>query len=292
MASFHTTDRSSELPPVDEHIAPLEMPYEVLDGKLVRVSRSSPEHARRQSKISALLEAHVARRFQVASDMLTRTSERNDFASDVSVFPRARDPETGGRQLEHMAFEVVSSQTMAFVGRKARKLVRRGVRRVFAIQTKRDRALEWSRTRRCWEELDPTSYIEDLSLAVALPVAALLTAVEADDEIARALILKGNRVFAASLAEGKAKGRAEGKARGRAEGKVQGWAEGRAEGLAEALLAMLAARGIRITKAARDRIREERGVARLRAWIGRASKCTSLNELFAASRMRRQRSVR
>ncbi|MGH9888695.1 MAG: Uma2 family endonuclease, partial [bacterium] len=178
MASFHTTDRSSELPPVDEHIAPLEMPYEVLDGKLVRVSPSTPEHARCQSKISALLEAHVARSFQVASDMLTRTSEKNDFASDVSVFPRVRDPETGGRHLEHMAFEVVSSQTMAFVGRKAAKLVRRGVRRVFAIQTKRDRALEWSRSRRRWEELDPTSNIEDLSLAVPLPVAALLTAAE------------------------------------------------------------------------------------------------------------------
>src|ERR1043165_8791105 len=188
MASFHTTDRRSELPPVGEHIAPLEMPYEILDGKLVRVSPSKPVHARRQSKISALLEAHVARRFQVASDMLTRTSQTNDFAPDVSVFPRGRDPETGGRHLEHMAFEVVSSQTMKFVGRRAAKLARRGVRRVFAIQTKRDRALEWSRKRRRWEPLDPTSYIEDPCLVVPLPVAALLTAAEADDDIARALI--------------------------------------------------------------------------------------------------------
>src|SRR5205809_7867384 len=130
--AFQTTDRRSELLPVDEHIAPLEMPYEILDGKLVRVSPAKPVHARRQSKISALLEAHVARRFTVACDMLTRTSENNDFAPDVSVYPRARDRQTGGRQLEHMAFEVVSTQTLKFVGRKASKLARRGVRRVFA----------------------------------------------------------------------------------------------------------------------------------------------------------------
>jgi Uma2 family endonuclease len=285
--AFHTTDRSSELLPVDEHIAPLEMPYEVLDGKLVRVSPSNPAHARRQSKISALLEAHVARRFQVASDMLTRTSATNDFAPDVSVFPRGRDPQTGGRHLEHMAFEVVSSQTMAFVGRRAAKLARRGVRRVFAIQTKRDRALEWSRRRRRWEPLDPTSYIEDPSLAVPLPVAALLTAAEGDDEIARALILKGNRVIEASLAKGKAKGRAEGRAKGRAEGRAKGRAEGKAEGLADALLATLAARGVRVAKAARARIRGERDVARLLAWISRASTCESVRELFAARRARR-----
>lgn len=88
--------------------------------------------------------------------MMLACADHNDFAPDVSVFPRGRDPETGGRHLEHMAFEVVSSQTMTFVGRRAAKLARRGVRRVFAIQTKRDRALEWSRKRRRWEPLDPT----------------------------------------------------------------------------------------------------------------------------------------
>jgi hypothetical protein len=171
-----------------------------------------------------------------------------------------------------MAFEVVSTQTLAFIGRKAAKLARRGVRRVFAIQTRRDRALEWSRSRRRWTVLDPTSYIEDLSLAVPLPVAALLTAVEGDDEIARALILKGNRVIKASLAEDKAQGKAEGKA------------EGRTEGLAEALLAMLAARGLRVDDAARARICEERDVTRLLAWIGLASACKTIGELFAARR--------
>jgi hypothetical protein len=59
-------------------------------------------------------------------------------------------------------------------------------------------------------------------------------------------------------------------------------------GLAEALLAMLAARGIRVTKAACGRIGEERDVARLHEWIGRATRCASLRELFAAGRARRK----
>ncbi len=33
-------------------------------------------------------------------DMPTRTSEKNDVAPAASVFPAARNPETGGRKLE------------------------------------------------------------------------------------------------------------------------------------------------------------------------------------------------
>lgn len=83
--------------------------------------------------------------FDVASDMLTRLTETDDAAPDVSVFPVARDEATGGRQIEQLAFEVLSTEPLVDSGRKAAKLVARGVRRVIAIDVERRRAFEWSR---------------------------------------------------------------------------------------------------------------------------------------------------
>ena len=71
--------------------------------------------------------------------MLTRTSETSDIAPDVSVFPRARDEVTGGRQLEQLAFEVVSTERLSHAADKAQRLVDRGVRRVFAVDATRKR---------------------------------------------------------------------------------------------------------------------------------------------------------
>lgn len=65
--------------------------------------------------------------------MLTRTSRQSDFAPDASVFPEERDPVTGGRKLEELAFEVASTQRLANATRKARGLAARGVRRVFCL---------------------------------------------------------------------------------------------------------------------------------------------------------------
>ena len=97
------------LPAVDERLAAPESGVEVVDGEVVDVSPSDERHGRRQSKLSSLLEAHVAEGWFVAADMLTRTSTRNDQAPDASVYPAARDSETGGRQLEVLAFEILDS---------------------------------------------------------------------------------------------------------------------------------------------------------------------------------------
>jgi hypothetical protein len=91
-----------DLPPVDTRLVAPESRYEIEDGRVRYVAPADEPHATRHSKLSALLEAHVADDFDVASDMLTRTSELEDFAPDASVFPRARNPETGGRQLEQL----------------------------------------------------------------------------------------------------------------------------------------------------------------------------------------------
>src|SRR5512140_2066170 len=138
--------------------------------------------------------------------MLTRTSETGDVAPDVSVFPRARDPRTGGRQIEQLAFEIVSTESLGHAGRKAGKLVTRGVRRVFAIDVERARALEWSASLETWSMLEPGGFLEDPVFAAPLPIDALVRAAETDDAVARALLIKRNAVIEAARAQDRAEG--------------------------------------------------------------------------------------
>jgi Uma2 family endonuclease len=274
-----------EHPPVDARLVASEARYEIHDGVLVHVAPADELHGTRHSKISALVEAHVGSEFDVACDMLTRTSETSDVAPDVSVFPCARSPETGGRQLEQLAFEVVSTQSLGDAGRKAAKLVARGVRRVFAIDVERTRGLEWSGAPGSWRALDVSASIEDSALAVALPIEPLVHAAKIDDAVARALLGKRNPVLEAvrarDVAAATARALAEGKREGLAEGKREGLAEGAARGRAEALLVMLAAHGVALDSADRARILGERDPDRLDRWIARATSCTNLTDVFA-----------
>jgi Uma2 family endonuclease len=265
MPSCDAPHADPELPDIDERLVAPENRYEILDGAIVHVAPAHEPHAIRHSKISALVEAHVAPELDVASDMLTRTSEIDDIAPDVSVFPSARDPRTGGRQLEQLAFEVVSTESLGHAARKAEKLARRGVRRVFAIDIERGRALEWSPALGTWSMLDATAQIEDPALAVPLPIAALLHAAKADDAVARALIARRNPEIEAVRAKDRAEGLEEGIARGKA----------------EAVVELLGARGLAVSAAERDRILGERDAARLARWMVRAIGCAAVAELFA-----------
>src|SRR5437870_390299 len=76
---------------------------------VVYVPPADPPHGERQLQLCALIEAHTGSDFEAASDLLTRTSKRDDVAPDVSIYPKARHPRTGRRQLEQLAFEVVST---------------------------------------------------------------------------------------------------------------------------------------------------------------------------------------
>lgn len=250
-----------ELPDIDERLVAPETPYEILDGEVIYVPPCDPPHGTRHADVLAVMSAHASPEFRIACDMLTRTSRLDDFAPDVSVFPRAPDPRTGGRQLEHLAFEIVSTQTIAHAGRKAEKLVGRGVRRVFAINVERDRVLEWSRELGTWQMLDRHDVLVDRALAVDLPVAALLDAAPIDDAVARALVARNNQV----LEEARSRDRAEARSRDRA----------------EAILEVLAARGVAICEGERARVLDEPDRARLTRWLARAATCASAAELFA-----------
>jgi hypothetical protein len=215
-----------DLPDIDDRLVTPETRYEMRDGELVYVSPADPPHAERHLQLCALIEAHTGRGFEAGCDLLTRTSKVDDVAPDVSVYPDTPDPETGRRQLEQLAFEVVSTQELRDAGEKAAKLVGRGVRRVFAIDIEKSRALEWSAARGAWRALDPAGHIADPALEVALPVEALIHGAKADDAVARALVAKRNPVIEAVRAEGEAQGLARGEAQGLARGEAQGLARG------------------------------------------------------------------
>jgi Uma2 family endonuclease len=259
------SNASTELPAVDERLVAPDCGYEIDDGKLLRVPPALEPHADRHSKLAALLEAHAAGEFNVAIDMLTRTSQTSDLAPDASVYPRVRDPKTGGRQLEHLAFEVVSTESLGHAGGKAASLTGRGVRRVFAIDVERTRAFEWSRELETWSILDGNASIIDPALAVPLPVRALLQAAKTDDAVAAALLAKRNPVLEAALDDAEARGVARGEARG----------------MARSVLAVLASRELTLSPHEQEQILRERDPARLTLWLARAASCASAAELLA-----------
>jgi len=88
--------RKKDLPPVDARLVAPESRYEIQDGRVRYVAPADEPHGTRHSIVQALIEAHAADAYAVACDMLTRTSKTDDMAPDVSVFPRERDPKTGG----------------------------------------------------------------------------------------------------------------------------------------------------------------------------------------------------
>jgi len=269
-----------ELLDIDDRLVEPETPYEMLDGELVYVSPADPPHGKLHLQLAALIEAHTGFAFEAAADLLTRTSKGDDVAPDVSVYPDAPHPETGDRQLEQLTFEIVSTESLSHAARKAAKLTRRGVRRVFAIDIERSRVLEWSTPRRGWRELDASGHIEDPALEVPLPIEAMIHAAKADDAVARALLARHNPVLEARLAERHDQGVREGLARGVEEGLARGVAHA-ARALADAVLAVLAARGIAMSEAERARIVDERDLARLQRWLIGAATCAEAHELWA-----------
>ena len=250
----------SELPAVDERLVAPESGYEIDDGKLVRVPPCEEPHGDRHSKLAALLEAHVAEDFNVALDMLTRISETSDRAPDASVYPRARDPRTGGRQIEQLAFEIVSTESLGYAAKKAADLSRRGVRRVFAIDVERARAFEWSRELGTWSLLGPGGTIEDSTLAVPLSIDVLVRAVKTDDAMAQALLAKRNPVIVAAIDAGRD--------------------EATTRTMAQAIVRVLERRHVELSDIERDRISAEHDPTQLERWLDRAATCDRAAELF------------
>jgi Putative restriction endonuclease len=260
MTGTVTADPISELPEIDQRLVTPETRFEIVDGRSIYVAPADEPHGERHIGVGGLVLTHCAAGYSVAGDMLTRTSRIDDIAPDVSVYPTARDPRTGGRQLEELAFEIVSTESLTHAGTKARKLVARGVRRVFAVDLERVRVLEWTQAQGRWSALERGSRITDPALAVPLPVDALLDAALTKDTMVRAFRQQRHPEFLAEHAEGEA--------------------AGEAKGLARALLIMLASRGLDLTDGERHRILEERDLGRLERWLATAGTCADLAALL------------
>ena len=245
-------DAAGELPAVDEHIVAEGCGYEIFGGILVRIPPSPEPHVRRRSKLAMLLETHVADEFNAALWMLTRTSETTDIAPDACVYSRARDPRTGGRQLEHLAFLIVDAGSIEYAGRKAASLVGRGVHRVLAIDIERDCVLEWSRGRGVWDALESEASIAEPSLAAPLPVEALICEDLVEAAAWRALMSS-----------------------------TQGRAQRIAAGMARGVVDVLATRGLRLSAQEQEQILSERDFGRLQRWADCIGTCASGAELLA-----------
>jgi len=237
--------------------------FEIVAGEVIAVSPAHEPHGNQHSKLSALLEAYCAPGYNAASDMLTRAGLREDFAPDGSIYPLARDPVTGGRQLEELAFEVVVTESLANAGKKAATLQGRGVRRVFAIDVERGRCLEWSRALDSWEILGAEAAIEDPALVTRLAIRDLVSAGSADDAVARALLAKRNAVVEEALDARHARGRTD--------------------GLRDAIITLLEARGLEPSSQEQRRLFATVDEALLRRWLVAAATCTSVAELLAST---------
>jgi hypothetical protein len=189
-------------------MVPGETREELIDGRVMQALPAHPPHADRHAELDYVLRANAAAGYVSSTDLLTRTSESWDFAADAAIRKDGKDPETGSRYLEELAFEIKHTQRMGELTRRARELVGRGVRRVFVICVDREEpgpVLEWSAGSSAangWVELDPDGFIEDPCLQTPVAVRALLDASAADNAVARALRAKNNPVLQEIKAEG------------------------------------------------------------------------------------------
>jgi hypothetical protein len=248
----HLPGRDS-FPDVDDHLVQPEVTRdEIIGGQRVILSPAKEPHATEHSELGYVVRAHVAPGYGAATDLLTRHDEESDFATDTCVRKKGVDPETGGRYLEEIAFEVVSEQKERYVTEKALRMHRRGVRRIFAVWVKGpQRVCEWSPESQSWGPLEAGAHIEDPCLVAPLAVAALLDAAEADNAVVEALAAKGNPEIR----------RRE------------------ATAVAESILKVLEARGIAVSADEQQEILRCHDRDRLDRWLRRAVLASSAGEV-------------
>jgi Putative restriction endonuclease len=245
-------------PRLDDHLVVPELTRdEIIGGRHVVASPAKPPHATQHTRLDYVIEANVAPGYRAATDLITRYDVDSDFASDTCVFKDGVDPETGTRYLEEIAFEVVSKQNEGLVTEKAVRMHRRGVRRIFAIWVKSQRACEWSPESRSWRLLDHGASIEDPCLVKPLAVAALLHAAAADRAVVEALAAKGSPAIQERDAAAEARG------------------------MARSVFQVLEARGLEVSEAQRQEILGCRDLDRLDRWLRRAATLASADEILS-----------
>jgi len=249
---------------VDDHLVEPETHTEMIDGVTCETPSATEAQAAHHVRAAHVLTACVSAGYKTAIALLTRADWNTDVAPDVSVFPSARDPKTGGRQLEELAFAVYDREREAYTTRKAAKLATRGVRRLFAVDVEAHGLHEWQHTTAAWRPLDVTAEIIDRCLRVPIPTRAFFDREAADDTVARAFLAAGNRVIERALAERER----------------QSGLRGRWHALAAAVLRVLERRGVALDDRARARVLACDDRDQLDAWLDRAVIAATAADVF------------
>lgn len=269
-ASSHALSAPSQKPgprqpPIDENVLSENCGYELVDGQVYELSPAEEEHGTEHFQLPAVLGVHLAPEYKGAVDMLTRPGVGSNFAPDVSIFPRARDPETGGRHVEDIVFEVIDTESRSHVTDKTRKLIARGVRRAFLIDVNRRNVREWSRAADDWTLLGDDAQIVDRCFQSPVPVRALVDEGLIEDVLAKALLARNNPVFTQREQRAEQRGEQRGEHNARR----------------HVLRVMLQARGVALDEAQLRRIDGCDDTATLDGWILRAATATTATEVFA-----------
>jgi len=257
---------SARLPAVDDLTLDEDSHAEILDGQRVMLAMGANEpHATFHFDLAGVLRSYVAKGYEGAVDMLTRTDHKNEFAPDVSVFPAERDPTTGGRQVEQLAFEIVDTSDWDKLSDKARKLKARGVRRIFAVDVNDQTVCEWGRTR--WKTLAAESAIDDRCFVRPLPLRAWFDALAADQAVLDALVARQSPALLKAFNEREKRARDE--------------------SLRESIATIAEARGLTLTATQRAKLAHCDDVATLKRWVRRAATAERAAAIFATCPPRR-----
>ncbi len=144
-------------PAIDENVLTENAGYEIVDGQVFQLAPAEEDHGTEHFDLPGLLKHCLTPAYKGTVDMLSRPSIGRNHAPDVSILPRARDPETRGRQVEDLIFEVIDTESLAHVTDKTRKLIARGVRRAFLIDVNDRTVCEWSREVDDWAQVVRTA---------------------------------------------------------------------------------------------------------------------------------------
>jgi hypothetical protein len=204
------------MPGVDDRLAVPEAGEEYVDGVRYEVMGAEPEHADPQCQLAYVVRACVAPGYVASTELLTRSDQGSDFTTDVCVRRAGTDPRARQRYLEELSFEVANSQTLGQLDRRAKKLVKRGVRRVFGLLVQEEKVYEWTRSG-VRKEHPIDGQIRDRVFHTPLRIRAILDVAEAKRLVFEALVNEDDPNLGSYVEKKEAKSRIEGHKEGRKE---------------------------------------------------------------------------
>jgi len=249
-------------PRLDDHLVTPESREEVIDGRRVYAAPANPEHGDPHHRIDVVIGTNLKPGYVGSTDMLTRSAEKQNFATDTSVRREGINPLTQERYLEELAIEIVNTQGDKDITSKAIAMTARGVRRVLGVFVRDEAVCEWRDG--AWAELPRDGVIEDVTLAAPLKVRALLDQAAMGEAAVQGLIARKEPAMLRALTQSEQRGERRGELRARR----------------TTLRSVVAARGFALTAVQEARVDGCDDATQLDAWVRRAVTAESVEEAF------------